>query len=158
MLDIEIRSKLRNLPNFLGVFARDTLPAKVNIFPHSLIANTDEHDEAGTHWIGIYVDEVGRGDYFDSYALGPLFHEFIAYLERNCKAGFSWNRIPLQCTTCVTCGEYCCAYLILRTAGKTHDDFMKLFTNNRNTNDYIIKSIFKVLNPNDDDGEDEVDN
>lgn len=146
MLDIEIKSKLERLPNFLGVFARDTLPVHGGSFPHSLIANTDESDEEGTHWVCIYVDETGRGDYFDSYALGPLFYEFISYLEKNTKRGFSWNKVPLQCDTCVTCGEYCCAYLFLRTAGITNDQFMSLFTDKRYANDQIIKSIFSMIN------------
>ena len=145
MLSTEIADKLKNLKYFLGVFARDTLPAPSQKFPLSLVANTDTHDQPGTHWVCIYIDENGEGEYFDSYGLRPLQAEFINYLYENCENGFSWNKITLQCTTCVTCGEYCCAYLLLRTIGYSYHDFIKLFTNNKITNDIIIKNIFSAL-------------
>jgi hypothetical protein len=143
MLNIEIENKLKFLKDFLGVFARDTLP-KPNKYSYSLIANTDKYQDAGSHWIAIYVDELGCGTYFDSYGLPPLQVEFLKFLENYTKE-FSYNKITLQCTDCVTCGEYACAYLILRTAGYDHDDFMKLFTLNTVSNDYIIKNLFNAL-------------
>ena len=45
---------------FQGVFSCDTLPPK----PTLLVCNTDPHDKPGTHWIEIYVDKNGRGEYF----------------------------------------------------------------------------------------------
>lgn len=145
MLNLEIESKLKNLPNFLGVFARDTLPNNVDSFPHSLICNTDEHDEEGTHWIAIYVDKNMKGDYFDSYGRRPLNSEFLVYLQQTAQNGFKWNRTALQCDSCVTCGEYCCVYLIARTYDFSHDKFIKLFTKNLFNNDIIIKNIFNYI-------------
>ena len=142
MLDLEIENKLENLPYFLGVFARDTLPDRVNKYPHSLVCNTDEHDEPGTHWIAICVDENMKGDYFDSYGRQPLQSEFIFYLVKNAPNGFRWNRTLLQCDSCVTCGEYCCVYLIARTYKFSHDKFVRYFTNSLTGNDIKIKNIF----------------
>ena len=137
MLSSEIQDKLKNIKNFLGVFARDELPNFRQVFPQSLVANTDKHDQIGTHWVCIYIDENGNGEYFDSYGLPPLHFDFIKYLENNSE-NFSWNKIALQCTTCVTCGEYCCAYIILRSAGITRKDFIKIFTTNQHKNDTLV--------------------
>ena len=72
MFGDEILRKLKNLPHFVGVFARDTLPRKILNKPFALICNTDLAHEPGTHWIAIYCDEQGIGDYFDPYGLPPL--------------------------------------------------------------------------------------
>ena len=52
---------------FQGVYSCDTLPPK----PELLVCNTDPHDKPGTHWIAIYVDKNGRGEYFDSFGMEP---------------------------------------------------------------------------------------
>ena len=145
MLSTEIYEKLKNIKNFIGVYACDEMPKFIQVFPQCLVANTDNHNQIGSHWIAIFIDDKGGGEYFDSYGLPPMKHEFIQYLENNTKTGFTYNKVSLQCFSCVTCGEYCCAYIIIRSAGYSHRDFLKLFNNNPNTNDYIIKSIFGAL-------------
>lgn len=145
MLASEIQDKLKNVENFLGVFARDELPTFTQIFPQSLVANTDKQDEIGSHWICIFIDQNGNGEYFDSFGLPPLNFEFINYLENNTTNNFDWNKLTLQCTTCVTCGEYCCAYVLLRSAGISKVDFIKMFTTNQYNNDIIIKNIFNSI-------------
>jgi len=143
MLNIAIEDKLKYIPNFLGVFSRDTLPVIKN-YPCSLIANFDEHDDPGTHWIAIYIDVNGYGEYFDPYGLEVIHNEFKRYLHQN-TVQYERNKIPLQCDECVTCGEYCSAYIILRSCCFSLSEFHKLFRSNRYTNDFIIKSIFNIL-------------
>lgn len=138
----EIERKLKNLPNFIGVFARNTLPPIVKS-PFALICNTDLIQEPGTHWIAIYCDENGVGDYFDSYGLPPLYTEFEYFLQRNCPNGFLHNRITLQCFDCVTCGEYCIAFILIRLHNGSYADFISLFTSNPKINDKLIKYYFK---------------
>ena len=143
MYSTEIIDTLKNVPNFLGVFSRDTLPQPKSL-PFSLIANTDKRVESGTHWIAIFVDKSGRGEYFDSYGRKPFNKEFVQFLKKF-SSNYTFNRTQLQCITCVTCGEYSCAYIILRTAGYSKEKFIKLFTDDTISNDIIIKEIFKTL-------------
>lgn len=144
MITPELQAILQKLPKFRGVFARDQIPKDGTSVPHSLVMNYDAHDQQGSHWVCIYVDENGFGDYFDSYGLPPLAEEFVDYLNSNTNQ-WNWNKITLQCEDCVTCGEYCCAYLILRNSGYNNQDFINLFTHSGYTNDYIIKNIFDIL-------------
>ena len=39
--------------------------------PAAFVCNTDDGDEPGEHWIALYLDADGRGDYFCSYGLPP---------------------------------------------------------------------------------------
>lgn len=144
MYSTQIETMMKNVPHFLGVFARDNLP-RPEYYPFSLISNTDLETENGTHWLAIFVDESGNGFYFDSYALQPFYKEFQSFLKTFSPNGYKWNRKELQCTTCVTCGEYCCCYIILRTAGYSHRNFLDIFSDNSEANDKIVKNLFKIL-------------
>ena len=95
MLNLEIENKLSHLKHFLGVYSRDNLPEKANS-PSSLVANFDKYGEPGSHWIAIFIDNCGDGEYFDPYGLPPLHIEFLNFLQRNTHNLF-WNKIPLQC-------------------------------------------------------------
>ena len=55
-IDRFLRTRVRD---FDGVFSIDNLPDN----PHLLVCNTDPSDRPGQHWIAIYVDEDGRGDF-----------------------------------------------------------------------------------------------
>ena len=144
MITPEIHKILARLPEFRGVFARDQIPQEGATVPHSMVMNYDAHGQQGSHWVCIYVDENGFGNYFDSYGLPPLAREFLDYLNTK-TTKWTWNKNTLQCQDCVTCGEYCCAYLISRYSGFSNQDFTNLFTNNGYSNDHIIKTIFKIL-------------
>ena len=144
MFSNEIKFIMKNVPNFYGVYSRDNLPQPER-YPFSLITNTDLKTETGTHWIAVYVDDKGKGVYFDSYAQAPQHEEFIDFLNINCPGGYTWNKKPLQCLTCVTCGEYCCVYIALRTAGINHKQFVDTFIQDPSKNDIIIKELFRIL-------------
>ena len=143
MLSLEIENKLKNLKNFHGVFSRDTLPI-IKSYPASLIANVDTHDLKGSHWIAIYINNDGFGEYFDSYGLPPLYFEFLDFLQKYTKK-FIWNKIALQCTSCITCGHYSIVYIVLRSQDISYKNFISLFSANKFNNDIIIKNIFRTL-------------
>lgn len=139
----ELLDKLDEFNEFAGVYARDELPSNIG-WPMGLIVNTDLSSQPGTHWIAIYIDSEGNGEYFDSYGFQPNFVSFRNYLKNNCIKYF-YNPISLQCFTCVTCGEYCVAYLCSRFIGLSYFDFINLFTKNPHKNDIIVKSLFNSI-------------
>ena len=56
-----------------GVYPADRLPEIPNTFdrPKAFVANTDNHDFPGQHWVAFYFPSKGPSEYFDSYGLPP---------------------------------------------------------------------------------------
>ena len=135
-----INSLLKNTKNFVGTFACDVLPKKFKK-PALFIANTDPSNKPGEHWVGLYINTDGSGEYFDSFGLPPLNAKIIKFLVNNCPNGFLYNPRTLQCLECITCGHYCIVYVKLRSIGKTFCNFISLFTTNTFKNEKIVKEI-----------------
>ena len=121
--------------SFSGVYACDNLPNKFE-YPNSLIANTKPSNHTGEHWIAIYVNKQGYGDFFDSYGRPPQ-REFKRFLDKHC---VSWNfsKKQLQQYTSTTCGQHCVFFIHARSLGLSLTKFLSLFTSNRAENDDIV--------------------
>ena len=140
----QINSLLRNCKGYIGAFARDLIPTviiKKTKKPTLLIVNTDPSHKPGEHWITIYLDSKGSGEYFDSYGLPPLHTEIINFLNKMCPLGYGFNPVTLQCTTCITCGHYCVLFVMLRSLGYSYCDYISLFTNNTLKNENVIRKF-----------------
>lgn len=96
-------------PVMQGVFPRDKLPI-VNKYPLELIANTDPHDQPGTHWTAKYFSPW-ESEFFDSYRFPPVTYGMDGYIERDVTR---YNNKPFQGLTSDTCGDYCLFYLFHR--------------------------------------------
>ena|SRR5437868_8264642 len=126
-----------------GVFACDKLPKFANK-PSALICNTQPSNMPGEHWIAIYLDINGKGEYFDSYGMPPLKSEFAAFLKTNCKKNWSFNNKELQDWDSDVCGQYCLAYLSAKGHGCSLNQFLKKFdTNNKKKNDLMVAKMVK---------------
>jgi hypothetical protein len=141
----EINNLLSNEKSYLGTFARDLLPFVEQGKTSALIVNTDTSDKEGEHWVAMIFKGDGTGEYFDSYGLPPLHKEFTTYMENNCPLGWGFNRVTLQCLSCITCGHYCILYVKLRLLGYSYCDFISLFSCDRNINDSLIKNLINAL-------------
>jgi hypothetical protein len=130
----EIANKLKCLDCFLGVFPRDILPS-IKTLPVGLIINTHPSGKPGEHWLAVYIDSDGFGDYFDSYGNEPMHRSIIAFLNKNCSSGWKSNRTILQSLTSETCGQYCVVYLILRCRGFSNEEFLRFFSRKTRLND-----------------------
>ena len=144
MFGKEIEKKMKIFPKFKGIFSIDTLPEYIE-GNSGLICNTDASTERGKHWIAIFIDNsdptIRFGQFFDSFGLPPFKFEFLEFLTRNCDEHIS-NNIPLQCMDCVTCGQYCCAFLAARFNGFSYADFITRFTPDLRFNDLIVKEFY----------------
>ena len=117
---------------FQGVFSCDTLPPN----PQLLVCNTDPHDKPGTHWIVIYVDKNGRGEYFDSFGMEPPV-VFKDYMNKHCR-NWTFNRRKLQSVLSRFCGHYCCFYCVYRYNGFSMRKIVTMFTNDVTVNDVLV--------------------
>ncbi len=122
---------------FQGVYPRDKLPRSSKTYPSAYVCNTEPHTEKGEHWIAIYFDEHGHGEYFDSYGLPPIHKTFIHFLNKHC---ISWiyNDKQLQGLTSHVCGQYCIFYLWHRCRGTSMQTIVLMFGNNVQDNDVLV--------------------
>jgi hypothetical protein len=127
-----IESLLVNQPGFQGVYSSDTLPTT----PRLLVCNTDPKWKPGKHWIAIYVDKNGCGEYFDSFGVPPNKH-FEGYLDLKCSR-WTFNRKQLQSRISSFCGYYCCLFVILRCKGFDMTKIVGMFTNDTGYNDWLV--------------------
>ena len=58
---------------FKRVYPRDKIPTVVK-YPSAYVFNSDPSSKPGEHWIALYFDKKRRGEYFDSYGVGPQMH------------------------------------------------------------------------------------
>ena len=54
----------QNEPRFINMYSRDNLPNKIK--DEAYIINLDEYSDIGTHWVALYVQNIGV-TYFDSF-------------------------------------------------------------------------------------------
>jgi hypothetical protein len=120
---------------FQGVFSADTLPDK----PRLLVCNTDPSSKPGSHWIVIFIDLKGRGEYFDSFGRKPTTL-FENYLNKNCTR-WIFNTRQLQSIVSSYCGFYCCFYCMLRCRGFDLTRIVKIFTRDTGFNDSIVRGF-----------------
>lgn len=94
-----------------GVYARDRLPTKTYLKPTLVIANTDEADNAGTHWVAMMVG-IQTPEYFDSLGDSPC-KEFVHFLGKR----YTQNTTLRQSPNSSACGYYCLYYVLQRARG-----------------------------------------
>lgn len=146
MFSSEVAWWLRNVPSFLGCFPRDLLPMSGLREELCFIANTEFSNQNGMHWVAFYVKN-GRGIYMDPYGASPyVYIEFETWLNKHCPRGWQFNRVRLQCATCVSCGPYCIVFLKCLALYKSSlESFVQIFTTNLRANDKIVLCLYKTL-------------
>lgn len=147
MNTIELReflSKFQTNHVFKGVFACDMLPKKVSL-PAAFIINLSPISEPGIHWVSLYIDENGSGEYFDSYGLKPTNKCILHFIKFHCKI-CSYNKRQLQHINSIMCGLYSASYIVHKLMKKSLQDFCKMFGKNTYINDIVIEKIFCYLN------------
>lgn len=92
--------------------------------PLGVVVNTDKSDCAGEHWIAIYFNKDGSGEYFDSFGLPPLRKTLIDFMNRNCPDGWVYNNATLQDFEETNCGQHCVAFLSAKFEGISFQDFL----------------------------------
>ena len=79
---------------FRGVYAIDEIKLiKTVSYPSSFVINLDPSYKPGSHWVAVYFDKNGVGEYFDSFAGYPP-HEIVHFLRSMQKDG---NTITCKC-------------------------------------------------------------
>ena len=133
-----LKNDVKTGPIFLGVFARDKLPSlKKNC---CLVLNTHTHEKPGEHWLAIYVDENGFGEFFDSFANNPEKFGLSNYMDKNC-CFWTFNKQLIQGYSNF-CGYYCVLFLLFRSRNRVNE-FFSYFNYSNEVNDLKIKNLIK---------------
>lgn len=122
---------------FLGVFAKDTLPAILPPRrPLLLVCNTDPKSKPGEHWIAMYIGRNGRGEYFDSLGREPC-STFRRYLYKFC-ANVDINKQQIQSSISAFCGHYCVFYCLFKYLHYDMSSILNCFSKDTALNDAIV--------------------
>ena len=101
-----------------------------------LVCNTDPSHRPGEHWIAIYLDSNGTGEYFDSFGMEPkpIFRRF---LNRHC-VSYVRNHEQLQSAISRFCGHYCVFYCLFKRLDYKMKDIVNCFGRDTALNDFVV--------------------
>ena len=141
----EINEKLKKYRDcFVGTYPCDLLP-KVVQRPAAIIANTDPAHKPGEHWVALWLNANGTGEYFDSFGLPPLNSNILRYIREECPNGVTHLNVMLQNVLSITCGNYCVLYVKMKCLGFSLDEFLQLFSRFTLSNDKVIEKLYSEL-------------
>jgi len=125
----------------LGVFACDQLPLPPNQkLPFGFIANTAPSTEKGTHWVALWFDEKGQGNYFDSFA-DKIPMNFAKYLNMYSSSWRRANEERYQGALSSVCGQYCLYYLHCSTRNRPIQLGPNYILNDEFVNDFVLRKF-----------------
>ena len=122
LTNFEIREYYKNEPRFNGIYSRDNL--RKTIKKGAYVKNLDEYEDAGTHWIALYVKNK-KVVYFDSFGLEYVPKEIIKYIKNK---DIIANIFRLQAYDSIMCGYYCIEFINYMLKGKKLLDCTNLFS------------------------------
>ena len=131
-----LKKDLKSKAIFKKVCALDQLEKPT--FPSANIINSDPSSEPGEHWVAVYFDKRGRGEYFDSYGLPPILVGLESYMDVYSLSGWIYNRKTLQAYFSSFCGHYCVYFILFRCRGVPLHAIVSDFTSNLTENDRSI--------------------
>ena len=109
---------------FNGVYSRDTLSNKIK--DGADIANLDEYNDIGSHWVALYVNNK-TATHFDSFG--------VEHIPKNVKKFINdkiiiANIFRIQAYVSVMCGYFCIGFIDFMFKGNSLTDFTNLFLPN----------------------------
>jgi len=144
----DINDMLGNTPGFMGVYANNEIPtdllsniARMITKPISAVINYDNNDQAGTHWVAIFIDPKSKQiEYFDPFGVPPK--KRILNLLNRIGLPFIFTNTQLQHLDSHACGYYVAQYIIMRTQGMSvYDIIFDRFTRDPIKNEKILKQM-----------------
>ena len=99
---------------------------------------------SGRHWVAFYSKDGKHWEFFDTYGRHPADipgHGGMTSFPEFLQEDYQWNIKRIQGLSDV-CGEYCIAFLKLRSAGVSMQEFIDMFHSERyEENDELIRGL-----------------
>ena len=138
--EIMKRDRLAQL-YFKGVYAADQIEErKVIKYPCGYIINTEPIIKEGEHWVAIYIDDSGRGEFYCSYGKSPHTYNFDKWISKN-TSSWTYNQKRMQGNNSSVCGHYCVFYLLHRFRNIPLSSLQDLFTADYAMNDTLVNNF-----------------
>ena len=127
---------------FKKVCAKDLIPRVT--YPTAYVVNSHPSSKPGEHWVAMYFDKNGKGEYFDSYGLSPDIFGFTEFMNKN-STSWDFNKKTLQSLFSNVCGHYCIYFILFRCRGVSMRDITAHFSSNLTENDRRVANFIKDL-------------
>ena len=147
MKNLEIRRAARRIRNFVGVFPANLNPLHlIKSFPCSFIINSEPVSSHSGHWLAFYLLSPTRLEFFDSLSQ-PLNHYPLVASYFSLFSSILCNTtIALQSHKSSLCGEYCIAFLYLRSIQRlSFSHIIQLLYKKAHSRDSYV-SRYRLLN------------
>ena len=128
---------------FLGVFALNKLPQRLEQRPAFLIVNTQTDDLPGRHWLCLMVFDDGYGEVFNSAGLPPPSD--IARWMNGMTLEWMYNQETYQAPGTATCGAYCVYVILNRLQFSSLAQTLQPFTTSPNVNERLIMYYYGII-------------
>ena len=120
MTNFDIIKRLKNVRNIRGVNCKDLIPHNPKKGESMVVNLQDSSDGNGTHWVAmVYGKDY---EYFDPFGIYPP--DVITDCMRKDNGGVIYNGWKIQHLDSVTCGYYCCYYILERASGRNGNDIL----------------------------------
>ena len=129
---------------YRGTYSSDTLPNILESWrPLVIVVNTDPSAKPGTHWICMFFDECGHGEFFDSFGQYPNTR-FERYMNTYCTA-WSYNNKQLQSLISRFCGHYCIWFCVFKARKYSLTALLRNVSSDTGLNDYLAHKFACTL-------------
>jgi len=131
---------------YIGCFASNSIPVSINFTPFCMVVNLDPSSGAGSHWIGIFCENLTNIDYYDSLGIwppiSPYIRDYLCNFER-----VRFNTIQVQNSLKPTCGKHVIFFLFQRCKGFSMNkiiQFLKTVKADDFVSEFIKNKIFNI--------------
>ena len=131
--------------SFKGVYAIDEMKLIETVsYPSSFVINLDPSYKPGSHWVAVYFDRNGIGEYVDSFAHYPPYE--VDHFLRSHAKGWQYNRMQVQELYTTTCGQFVVFYIYQKSRGLMMEVILhKYFSpHNKLKNDLLVRDFVKL--------------
>ena len=153
-------AKKMKLSTYKGAFAKDKIPF-LNLNSSYIINLNNVKDNEGnimqgSHWVCLYIDNLGNAVYMDSYGIAPPIEVMTRIEENNKIKDFLYNTKNIQSMMSDVCGYFCLAYIyyVSKYENRTKNifvdttNYLDLFLDlnkelDFQQNEYVLKQFFK---------------
>lgn len=144
---------LKRIPAFIGAFPcdaqiKDRHQGSTSSC-RSFIFNSDPANAPGQHWVALWVDSCGYGEYFDPYGLPPINDCLRLQVNKLCFGGYVHNRCPIQniSVSSRACGQHCIMFILFKHTGLSLGEICSFFNSfgSRKLNDNFSTEFVNIL-------------